>query len=175
MTTTTKTLLLARHVQAAWQDAGASERHRPPDRRGEQELARLHRWCAGRLVPPRRIVSSPATQALETARAMAHGFGLPGGAVVVDERLYHGSAHGLTTLLEGLDDAWDCVVLVGHHPELADLCRHFWPGIGYLATGTLAELRFEAGGWRGLLDRRPSLGLLHAPAAGVRAGERSAA
>lgn len=173
MPPTTKTLLLVRHVQPAWQDAGEAECHRPPDRHGERELARLHRWCAECLVRPRRIVSSPAMRALETARALAHGFGLPAGAVVRDERLYSGSCHAVKRVIEGLDDALECVALVGHNPELSDLCRHFWPGIPYLATGTLAELRFEAEHWSGLLDRRPAVGLLQ-PSPAVVPGDAGA-
>lgn len=168
MPDSTKTLLLVRHAQAAWQDAGAADRHRPLDLHGEQQAARLRQWAAASARRPGLIVSSPAVHAADTARALAEGFALPPGCVVTDERLYHGSAHAWAQLLDGLDDSRDCAVLVAHNPQVSDLCRHFWPAIDYLPTGGVAELQFRTDRWAGLLARRAQAGRLPmGPAAGL--------
>ena len=66
------------------------------------------------------------------------------------------SAAALLDLVQGLDDTWDRVLLVGHNPGLEDLVLMLVPRseaglrdeveIKY-PTATLAELRFEAEHW----------------------------
>lgn len=171
-----KTLLLIRHGHAAWQDAGASDRHRPLDARGEFEVERLRRWAREHARGLQHIASSPAVHALETARALAEGAGLGPHQLAADERLYLGSARSWAQLMERWDPAWNMVALVGHNPHVTDLCRHLAEGIEYLPAGAVAELQFRGDGWGGLLGQRAVQARLHlAPEAAGAADTQPAA
>lgn len=159
-----KTLLLLRHASAGWDELNLSDRDRPLDVQGRNDLARLSRWCAGRPVRPDLILTSPAARARDTARAFADGFALPVESVVVDDRLYNGSARTLSAAVEGLDDGLARVALVGHNPEFTDLCRSLGSGIPYLPDCALAEFDFDTDTWSGLLRRRAVGSVLHQPA-----------
>ena len=88
-----------------------------------------------------------ALAALSTARALAAAFGLNADEVRIDERLYCGSARALLDSLGELDDALDCVAIVGHNPELTELAHHLANDIDFLPTCAIATIGFDAPGW----------------------------
>lgn len=75
-------------------------------------------WMAAQGMRPDWTVASPAQRALQTARLV-----LPGGDIVVDERVYEAGLHDLLAVLTDAPRDADRVLLVGHNPSLAGLVR----------------------------------------------------
>ena len=67
---------------------------------------------------PEVIISSPAVRAKSTAKILATAIGSPKSGIIVDDLLYAAGPEGLVSVIRGLDNAVDCVMLVGHNPAL---------------------------------------------------------
>lgn len=158
-----KTLLLMRHASSGWDELSLADRARPLDEKGEHELLRLTRRYAAKGIRPQRIVSSPALRAISTARALASACGLSGDDVQIDERLYCGSARAMLDSLGELDDALDCVAVVGHNPEITELAHHLARDIDFLPTCAIATIEFDAPIWADALRCKAASTTLDTP------------
>jgi len=61
----------------------------------------------------------------------------------------------LIEVIEELDDALDCVMLVGHNPECDALAHHFGSDMPHMSTCGIAEFRFDTNRWGGIFDSTP--------------------
>ncbi len=120
-----KTLLLIRHAKSSWNDASLPDRDRPLASRGERDAAKMSKRLSQRHVDPDLITCSPAVRAFATARIIARGLDYERERIAVDDQLYAVSMDTLIEVIEELDDALDCVMLVGHDPECSALAHHF--------------------------------------------------
>ncbi|MEZ5740287.1 MAG: histidine phosphatase family protein [Burkholderiaceae bacterium] len=150
-----KTLYLLRHGEAAWGERAMPDRDRPLLPRGEQEAAAVAIRWSQTWARPGLILSSPAVRALASARIVAHGFNYDLDEIAVHGRLYDATRSTLISVIEGLDDGFDAVMLVGHNPGLTDLARHLDDRITPMATGAVAGFRFDTRSWAGLGNARP--------------------
>ena len=150
-----KTLLLIRHAKSNWNDASLPDRDRPLAPRGERDAAKMSKRLSQRHVDPGLIMCSPAVRALETARIIATGLDYKRERIAVEDRLYAASMDTLIEVIEELDDALDCVMLVGHNPECSALAHHFCSDITHMPTCAIAEFRFDAKRWGGIGDSSP--------------------
>jgi phosphohistidine phosphatase SixA len=99
----------------AW---SGSDDVRPLSKKGRDQAARMAAFLVRVGVEPDRIVSSPKTRAIETARPVADALGLE---VDVDQRL--AEAFGLAEIERLLADLGDPErpMLVGHDPDFSSL------------------------------------------------------
>jgi len=107
-----KTLLLTRHAKSSWNDASLPDRDRPLAPRGERDAATMGRRLSQRHVDPGLIMCSPAVRAFATARIIARGLDYKRERITVEDRLCAASMDALIEVIEELDDALDCVMLV---------------------------------------------------------------
>jgi phosphohistidine phosphatase len=150
-----KTLLLIRHAKSSWNDASLPDRDRPLASRGERDAATMSERLLQRHVDPDLITCSPAVRALATARIIASGLDYKRERIAVDDRLYAASMDALIEVIEELDDALDCAMLVGHNPECSVLAHHFCSEITHMPTCAVAEFRFDTKRWGGIGDSKP--------------------
>jgi len=110
----TSRVYLVRHAKAEKDHPGGDAARGLTDE-GRESFAELVRELEGAL-PLTRIVSSPLTRALETARLLAD---VTGAEVDEDDTLASGRATGkdVLDLARGVGDG---VALVGHNPELQE-------------------------------------------------------
>jgi len=114
-------------------------------------------------VKPDLIMSSPAVRALSTARVIAKALDRKRKDIVVNDRLYAGTADDLIDLIEGLADQAERVMLVGHNPELSDLAHRLSSEITHMPTCGIAVLTFDAKKWSGIGQAKPVAVDLDAP------------
>ncbi len=94
------------------------------------------------------VISSPTARALATAEAIAEEIEYPWAEIGVDERLYGGDLFELLKVVQGLDDALDRVMCVGHNPGLTELVNYLSPyQIDNVPTCGVVELKFETERW----------------------------
>jgi phosphohistidine phosphatase len=136
-----KTLFLIRHAKSSWGDPNLPDRSRPLEARGERAVANMGKRLSQRHVRPDLIVSSPAVRALSTARVIA-------------------TADVQIAVIEALDAAVGCVMLVGHNPEFTELVHRSSSEITGMPTCAVAEFEFKVKTWKGIGRTRPvSFGL----------------
>lgn len=151
-----KTLYLLRHAKSSWGDAVLPDRDRPLEARGVHDATRMGKRWSKRYRKPDLIVSSPALRAVATARLVAERLDYELDDIVLDGRLYAATADALISLVEGLDDKLERVMLVGHNPGFTELACHFDRAITRMPTCALVELRFDAKSWAGIGQARPA-------------------
>ena len=114
-------LILVRHGEAEHGGPLQIDAERRLTRAGERAAARTGRILAEHGVTSPRIVTSPKTRALETARILARE--LEVGPPTVVEAL--GGGHEPSRILAALDGKQtECVIAVGHMPDLGELVVH---------------------------------------------------
>ena len=142
-----KTLILVRHAKAARDQIALSDHDRPLTDRGRRDAPRMAERLHRRGAQPDLLLSSPARRALATAQLMARPLRYDRAGIVVDERLYPGSAAAVLAVIHGLDPPLQCVMLVGHDPGLSELARRFCRAVDHLPTCTVVEFAFDADTW----------------------------
>jgi phosphohistidine phosphatase len=158
-----KSLFLVRHAKSSKDDPTVADRNRPLADRGKKEAPKMGNRLAQRGVKPDLLVSSPALRALETAYLIADALGCDRKNIVLDDRLYGGTAETLLSVVQGLDQKVDAVMLFGHNPEFTDLAHRFAREIADMPTCAVAEFHFDAKKWSDVGPIEPARWILDRP------------
>ncbi len=143
-----KTLYLVRHAKSSWKDASLPDHDRPLNKRGEEDAPRMGKRLACRRPKPELIISSPAVRAKMTAKLLATGIGYPKANIVIDKLIYEAEPEDLMSIIRGLDNTVDCVMLVGHNPAFTLLVNSLARcNIENVPTCGLAVLKFDIVSW----------------------------
>ena len=155
-----KTLFLVRHAKSSWDNPALPDEERPLNGRGKRNAPAMGKRLAERGVKADLILSSPARRALATAKLIAKGIDYNRANIVVDDRLYPGTAAALFKLIHGLDERLDRVMIIGHDPALTQAARRLSPSIIRMPTCAVAEFTFSAKSWpRAVKSTRKSVRL----------------
>lgn len=150
-----RTLFLVRHAKSSWDESHLPDRERPLAERGRRDAPMMGRRLAREKVRPALILSSPASRALATATLIAAELD-HGGNIVVDERLYACDAKTLLAVIAELGVDLECVLLVGHNPELTELAHRLSCEIVRMPTCAIARFTFEAPSWSAIAGLKPA-------------------
>jgi phosphohistidine phosphatase len=110
-------LLLWRHADASPAESGADSARRLTGK-GKKQAQQMAAWLDRHLPEGARIISSPASRALETAEALA---ALSGRKLSVRPEVGVGSLPAHLLIAAGWPDNRHPVVIVGHQPALGRL------------------------------------------------------
>ena len=113
-------LWLLRHGKSDW-DSIADDFDRPLKKRGKRAAKLMGAWMRAQNFVPDRVISSPAKRAIDTAKLVCAGIGLPDRDIRQDKHLYEEGFECIKTVLTAIPDTVKTVLLVGHNPELEDL------------------------------------------------------
>jgi phosphohistidine phosphatase len=116
---TTKTLYLLRHAKSDWDDPSLSDHDRPLAARGRRAAPVMAEALRARALAPALVLCSTATRTRQTWALVKHAF--PVVPSREDRSLYTFDHAALVHHLQGLDDALESVLVVGHNPALQDL------------------------------------------------------
>ena len=158
-----KRLFLIRHAKSSWDDGALRDKDRPLNERGKRDAPKVGERLAKRRVKPDLILSSPATRALATAEIIAKKLDYKRSRIVVDDRLYAVEADELLDVIRQLDDGAECVLLIGHNPELTELAHRLFRKITHLPTCAVAKFTFDAKSWTGIGRDKPAKAALEYP------------
>jgi phosphohistidine phosphatase len=122
-----KRLLLLRHAKAVPAAEPLADSARPLAGRGERDARRIGERLRQRERPPERILTSPATRALQTAQLVATSFDHPHDAIATDGRLYLAEPAVLSAVITAHDAALESLLVVGHNPGLTELAHALLP------------------------------------------------
>ncbi len=148
MTASTKTLFLVRHAKSDWQHVGITDHERPLNHRGTRDIAVIAARVAAWPDRPAIIVTSSALRALTTAQSMAAALGFVPSALQVRDEIYHADADTLLDVIQGLDDRYARVMLVGHNPGMTEIANELTDSaIDNMPTCAVAVLRFDVASW----------------------------
>jgi phosphohistidine phosphatase len=143
-----KTLYLIRHAKSSWEDRDLSDFERPLNERGLRDAPVIAKILKKKNISPGLIISSPAYRALETARIFAGALSYDPEKIVTDERIYEATMHELFSLVRGIPDSYQAVMLFAHNPGISNfanlLSNRFVPE---MPTCAVAGLSFDQNSW----------------------------
>ena len=120
----TRQLWLMRHAKSAWPE-GVDDYNRPLKKKGRKTALAMGEWMLQENRLPDWLISSPADRARETAERFCKGLQINRHKYLIfDERLYQASLVELKAVLADCPSYKQCVVLIGHNPELDTLLQH---------------------------------------------------
>jgi len=156
----TRTLLLLRHAKSSWDDTAVEDFDRGLAPRGERAAAAVGVWLRQQGLRPDLALCSPAERTARTLAIVldqcARGDGSTP-AIRYDRELYHADGEQIAERIAEGGGAHRCVLVVGHHPGLAETALRLARGPRLprarieekFPTGGLARLCFE-GAWHEL-------------------------
>jgi len=143
-----KILTLIRHAKSSWKDPTLPDWDRPLNKRGKRDAPMMGGRLAGREAHADLLITSPAVRAVATTEAIAAAIEYPADEILVDERLYGADEFEILEVIQGLDDAWERVMVVGHNPGMTDLVNALSPTrIDNLPTCGIIELTYDTESW----------------------------
>ncbi len=116
-------LILLRHGKSSWDDAMLDDFHRPLAPRGLRDVPEMGRRLARRRERPDLIVSSTATRALSTARALARELDYRESDIVETPALYHASPLEMLSIIRQTTTGVGTLLVVGHNPGMTELAN----------------------------------------------------
>ncbi len=90
-------------------------------------------------------------RARRTAEAVAESCGYEG-EIEVNRDLYHADTQAYLEALHGLPEDLDCVLIVGHNPDLEELIEQLTDDYERMPTAALAWLRLPVERWQQIHD-----------------------
>ena len=131
MTTMKRELLILRHAKSAWDTDAATDFDRPLSKRGRRDAPRVGRFLLEQNLVPDYVVSSPAERARQTVTGVCGEMGIGPEQINWDDRIYHGYAGALLSVLNDCPNDSKRVLIAGHNPGLEillqNLCDHEIP------------------------------------------------
>lgn len=89
-----------------------------------RDASEMGQRLALRSIYPDRIISSPATRAMQTAELIAREIGYPIEQITQRTNVYEAHFTDLLAIIHRVDARFKHVMLIGHNPALTDLCDH---------------------------------------------------
>lgn len=146
-----RTLILARHAKSSWANDTLPDHDRPLNERGIRDAPRMARRLRERGIQPQAIVTSSAVRAFATAEAFAAELELEPEALQIEPGIYGAGVLDMISLIHGLDDRLDRLLLVGHNPTFSELAGSLAGGnLGSLPTCAVVTLGWDGGSWNGV-------------------------
>ena len=145
-----KTLYLIRHAKSSWDDPFQDDLDRPLNKRGKKDAPRMGKRLKEMRIHPDLLLSSPAERALSTCLLIAEKIGYPPDNIHTDHRLYHAGEEQLLSVVHGLNDANDAIIMFGHNPGLTDFANRLSSELvtDNIPTCGVVGLRFPVSSWK---------------------------
>lgn len=143
-----KILYLVRHAKSSWSNPLLTDKDRPLNQRGRKSAPDMGRRLAEHGHRPDLILTSPAKRALTTAKKIAKELAYDETDIVADDSLYFSGTGSMLKMLDGLDDRYQRVMMVGHNPALTSLLNILCDTkIDNMPTCAVAVIGFEMESW----------------------------
>lgn len=151
-----KTLILIRHAKSSWDDAGLSDFERPLNERGKKDAPAMAERLYERGIKIDAFVTSPARRARKTAEQFAKQYKKEKTDLLLKTELYMAGDDAFNSVIEKLDDDFDCVAIFSHNPGLTDFANSLTADarIDNIPTCGIFAVSIEAKKWNKFRDAK---------------------
>jgi phosphohistidine phosphatase len=137
-----KQLILMRHAQAE-NPVGKEDHERTLTPEGERDARHMGRWLNTRFDNLDVIVTSTAFRAKQTAEIIAEEF-RQNNITKFNADLYEASVRSMLEIIQGFQEDWKAVLLVGHNPTISYVSDYLISDpIEGMSPGTAVCLEFN--------------------------------
>lgn len=142
----TKTLLIMRHAKSDWNNTRLDDHARPLNKRGKQDAPQMGRLLKKEELTPDLIITSTAERALTTAELVALACDYDG-ELVTTNSFYHADPATYLEVLQGVDDQYKRVMIVGHNPGMEELVADLTGEAEHFTTANIAHVELPISSW----------------------------
>lgn len=150
-----KTLYIIRHAKSSWDAANVDDFERPLNDRGKRDAPRMGKRLKEKEIHPDLIISSPAKRALSTGKRIAGILGYPREGIKADRELYHADEETILSVIHGIENKFQTVILLSHNPGLTDFVNNtLMDGelvINNVPTCGVVAFRFDVDNWEDVI------------------------
>ena len=140
-----KTLYVMRHAKSSWDYPELSDYERPLNKRGKRDAPRMAKWLSQQEELPQTIITSGANRAFTLAKVVHEKLCCE---LQINDDLYGVGTRELLQIIRNFDDSYECLMIVGHNPELTAFINHYGSmNLLNLPTSGLVRIRFNADHW----------------------------
>ncbi|MBN1904764.1 MAG: histidine phosphatase family protein [Deltaproteobacteria bacterium] len=144
-----KTIYLLRHAKSSRDDTTLDDFERPLNNKGRESLVIMGKLLNDLDVMPDIIISSPASRAAMTARAIASKIHYPLDKISYREALYLSEKDILIEEIKNIKNTFKSVMVVGHNPGITDLANFLGDKkIDDIPTCGLCSIEFALRSWK---------------------------
>ena len=144
-----KTILILRHAKSSWKHPELSDHDRPLNKRGQREAPQVGKHLREQGLQPDIMLCSTALRAQQTAQTAAEACGYEGDIRYIPD-LYGADVEDFVGILQGLEEAVNTAMLVGHNPDLEILLSFLTEEDESLSTAALAQVELPIQAWKEL-------------------------
>lgn len=149
-----KTLYIVRHAKSSWGDPSLADHDRPLNQRGRRDAPDMAGRLRERDVKLDRLIVSSARRAQETSVFFADGLDVAAGQCETESQLYEASPEVWLRVIQGLDERWETVMMIGHNPTITALANGLGRvDIANVPTCGVLECRYRGELWGNFGDR----------------------
>lgn len=143
-----KTLTIVRHGKSDWSYNGVKDIDRCLKERGINDGYEMARRCKDRGLIPDLIISSTATRAMHTALIFSRVLELSTEEIKVTGDLYLSGVEEIMSVIYGINDDINSLMIFGHNPGFTDLADHLSNlNIMNVPTTGMVVLEFDTEKW----------------------------
>ncbi len=143
-----KTLYLVRHAKSSWK-YDVSDHQRPLKKRGYNDATLVSEKVSTTMKPPEKIITSDANRARTTAEYFKKAFKIKDADYQETHDLYDFSGQEVMRVVNNLEDALNCVMIVGHNHAFTSLVNMLGSEyIDNLPTSGFVAIDFEENHWK---------------------------
>jgi len=143
-----KTLVIIRHANASWAEAGMSDFDRPLSKRGKIEANTMGEIINNTIEKPSIFLSSPAKRAISTTEVICDKITYLRENVIVKDTLYLAEPDEILSALLDIERSNNFVFYVGHNPGVTDVVNKLTGNnIGDMPTCSVARIEFNIDSW----------------------------
>ncbi len=157
-----KRLMVFRHGKSDWYAGASSDHQRPLNKRGVRSAKTMGKVLTRLTEAPDLIYASSAVRARDTARLAAEAGGWDCDIIEADE-LYGTSAGDALSLVRGVTDDVQRLMVVGHQPTWGYLVQSLTGASVHMKTATVAAVDLAIDAWRGAPTSTGTLAYLLQP------------
>lgn len=153
-----KTLYILRHAKASPKNLPIDDFYRPLYDKGILDAEKMGMLLKGINCKVDKIISSPASRAIATARAVAQKINYAEYAIVQEPSFYEAYAEDILLYLKEMETNETTLLIAGHNPSLTNLagmvCKKFTTD---MATGSVVCIQFNCDEWKNISSKNAEL------------------
>jgi phosphohistidine phosphatase len=146
-----KTLLIMRHAKSDWGNSRLSDHARPLNKRGKQDAPHMGKLLKEHDLVPDLIITSTAERALTTAELVALACDYDG-ELITTAHFYHADPTTYLGVLQGIDNQYKRVLIVGHNPGMEELVADLTGETEHFTTANIAHVELPIASWSQLSE-----------------------
>ncbi len=141
-----KTISVVRHAKSSWEDLNIDDKHRTITHEGFTRTMKLAHYLKNLNFNVQKIISSPATRTLETARILIDNH--ISTILETDKHLYPTTVDSVADCIFTQPDDIDSIIIVGHNAGLSDFTKIYLADeVDWLKTSMLVWVEFDCDNW----------------------------